>query len=43
VRQRLIEPAEIASMVTDLASPPASATIGGALRVDSGYVDSIVP
>jgi NAD(P)-dependent dehydrogenase (short-subunit alcohol dehydrogenase family) len=41
--QRLIEPAEIANMVTYLASPHASATTGGALRVDGGYVDSIVP
>jgi NAD(P)-dependent dehydrogenase (short-subunit alcohol dehydrogenase family) len=41
--QRLIEPREIANMVTYLASPLASATTGGALRVDGGYVDSIVP
>jgi NAD(P)-dependent dehydrogenase (short-subunit alcohol dehydrogenase family) len=41
--QRLIEPEEIANMVTYLASPQASATTGGALRVDGGYVDSIVP
>jgi NAD(P)-dependent dehydrogenase (short-subunit alcohol dehydrogenase family) len=41
--QRLIEPVEIANMVTYLASPLASATTGGALRVDGGYVDSIVP
>jgi NAD(P)-dependent dehydrogenase (short-subunit alcohol dehydrogenase family) len=41
--QRLIEPAEIANMVRYLASPLASATTGGALRVDGGYVDSIVP
>jgi len=41
--QRLIEPEEIANMVTYLASPLASATTGGALRVDGGYVDSIVP
>ncbi len=41
--QRLIEPPEIANMVTYLASPLASATTGGALRVDGGYVDSIVP
>ena len=41
--QRLIEPEEIAAMVTYLASPLASATTGGALRVDGGYVDSIVP
>jgi NAD(P)-dependent dehydrogenase (short-subunit alcohol dehydrogenase family) len=41
--QRLIEPDEIDNMVTYLASPLASATTGGALRVDGGYVDSIVP
>jgi NAD(P)-dependent dehydrogenase (short-subunit alcohol dehydrogenase family) len=41
--QRLIEPAEIANMVVYLASPMASATTGGALRVDGGYVDSILP
>ena len=41
--QRQIEPEEIANMVTYLASPFASATTGGALRVDGGYVDSIVP
>jgi NAD(P)-dependent dehydrogenase (short-subunit alcohol dehydrogenase family) len=41
--QRLIEPGEIANMVAYLASPLASATTGGALRVDGGYVDSIVP
>lgn len=41
--QRLIEPDEIANMVVYLASPLASATTGGALRVDGGYVDSIVP
>jgi NAD(P)-dependent dehydrogenase (short-subunit alcohol dehydrogenase family) len=41
--ERLIEPAEIANMVTYLASPLASATTGGALRVDGGYVDSILP
>jgi NAD(P)-dependent dehydrogenase (short-subunit alcohol dehydrogenase family) len=41
--ERLIEPDEIANMVTYLASPQASATTGGALRVDGGYVDSIVP
>jgi NAD(P)-dependent dehydrogenase (short-subunit alcohol dehydrogenase family) len=41
--QRLIEPPEIANMVTYLASPLASATTCGALRVDGGYVDSIVP
>ncbi|MFY4722279.1 SDR family NAD(P)-dependent oxidoreductase [Streptomyces sp. LaBMicrA B280] len=41
--QRLIEPEEIAHMVVYLASPLASATTGGALRVDGGYVDSILP
>ncbi|MDT3330769.1 SDR family oxidoreductase [Microbacterium sp. KSW-18] len=40
---RLIEPAEIANMVVYLASPLASTTAGGALRVDGGYVDSILP
>ncbi|BBY49987.1 dehydrogenase [Mycolicibacterium arabiense] len=41
--QRLIEPNEIANMVVYLASPLSSATTGGALRVDGGYVDSILP
>ncbi|MEV7811272.1 SDR family oxidoreductase [Streptomyces flaveolus] len=41
--QRLIEPEEIANMVVYLSSPHASATTGGALRVDGGYVDSILP
>jgi NAD(P)-dependent dehydrogenase (short-subunit alcohol dehydrogenase family) len=41
--QRLIEPEEIANMVAYLASDLASATTGGALRVDGGYVDNIVP
>ncbi len=41
--QRLIEPEEIANMVVYLASAQASATTGGALRVDGGYVDSIAP
>lgn len=41
--QRLIEPEEIANMVAYLASPLASATTGGAVRVDGGYVDSILP
>lgn len=40
---RLIEPEEIANMVVYLASPLASATTGGALRVDGGYVDSLIP
>ncbi|AIA01111.1 SDR family NAD(P)-dependent oxidoreductase [Streptomyces noursei] len=41
--QRLIEPEEIANLVVYLASPHASATTGGAVRVDGGYVDSILP
>lgn len=41
--QRLIEPEEIAHMVVYLASDQASATTGGALRVDGGYVDAILP
>ena len=41
--QRLIEPEEIANMVAYLSSDLASATTGGALRVDGGYVDSILP
>ncbi|MBW8483254.1 SDR family NAD(P)-dependent oxidoreductase [Actinomadura parmotrematis] len=41
--RRLIEPREIADMCVYLASEQASATTGGALRVDGGYVDSIVP
>ncbi|MEU0613196.1 SDR family oxidoreductase [Streptomyces albogriseolus] len=41
--QRLIEPEEIANMVVYLASDQASATTGGAVRVDGGYVDSILP
>lgn len=41
--QRLIEPEEIADMVVHLASDQASATTGDALRVDGGYVDSILP
>jgi NAD(P)-dependent dehydrogenase (short-subunit alcohol dehydrogenase family) len=41
--QRLIEPEEIAHLVVYLASTYASATTGGALRVDGGYVDSILP
>ncbi|MFF7215185.1 SDR family NAD(P)-dependent oxidoreductase [Streptomyces sp. NPDC008238] len=40
--QRLIEPAEIANMVVYLSSDLASATTGGALRVDGGCVDVIV-
>ncbi|MEU6218895.1 SDR family oxidoreductase [Streptomyces sp. NPDC047022] len=41
--QRLIEPEEIANMVVYLSSPFATATTGGALRVDGGYVDAILP
>jgi NAD(P)-dependent dehydrogenase (short-subunit alcohol dehydrogenase family) len=41
--RRLIEPEEIANMVVYLSSEPASATTGGALRVDGGYVDAILP
>ncbi|MGC7095487.1 SDR family NAD(P)-dependent oxidoreductase [Amycolatopsis lurida] len=41
--RRLIEPEEIANMVVYLSSPLASATTGAAIRVDGGYVDSIVP
>lgn len=41
--QRLIEPSEIANLVAYLSSPLASATTGAAVRVDGGYVDSILP
>jgi enoyl-[acyl-carrier-protein] reductase (NADH) len=41
--QRLIEPEEIANLVVYLSSRFASATTGGAVRVDGGYVDAIVP
>ncbi len=41
--QRLIEPNEIGNLVVYLSSDQASATTGGALRVDGGYVDSILP
>ena len=41
--QRLIEPEEIANLVAYLSSPLSSATTGGALRVDGGYVDAILP
>jgi NAD(P)-dependent dehydrogenase (short-subunit alcohol dehydrogenase family) len=41
--RRLIEPEEIANMVAYLSSPPASATTGAAVRVDGGYVDSVLP
>jgi NAD(P)-dependent dehydrogenase (short-subunit alcohol dehydrogenase family) len=41
--QRLIEPPEIGNLVVYLSSEFASATTGGAVRVDGGYVDSILP
>lgn len=41
--QRLIEPEEIANLVTYLSSPLSSATTGGAVRVDGGYIDAILP
>jgi NAD(P)-dependent dehydrogenase (short-subunit alcohol dehydrogenase family) len=41
--QRLIEPEEIANLVAYLSSDRASATTGGAIRVDGGYVDHILP
>ncbi|SDS95975.1 SDR family NAD(P)-dependent oxidoreductase [Jiangella sp. DSM 45060] len=41
--QRLIEPDEIANLVVYLSSAQASATTGAAVRVDGGYVDSILP
>ncbi|GKQ34942.1 SDR family NAD(P)-dependent oxidoreductase [Streptomyces sp. A012304] len=41
--RRLIEPEEIAHLVVYLSSPLASATTGGALRADGGYVDSVLP
>jgi NAD(P)-dependent dehydrogenase (short-subunit alcohol dehydrogenase family) len=40
---RLIEPQEIANLVAYLSSDLASATTGGAIRVDGGYVDHILP
>jgi NAD(P)-dependent dehydrogenase (short-subunit alcohol dehydrogenase family) len=40
--QRLIEPVEIANLCAYLASDLASATTGGAMRVDGGFVDNIV-
>ncbi|WP_129337392.1 SDR family NAD(P)-dependent oxidoreductase [Cellulomonas endophytica] len=40
---RLIRPEEIAHLVVYLASDASSATTGGALRVDGGYVDAILP
>lgn len=40
---RLIEPDEIANLVAYLSSDLSSATTGGAVRVDGGYVDHILP
>jgi NAD(P)-dependent dehydrogenase (short-subunit alcohol dehydrogenase family) len=39
--QRLATPEEVASMVTYVCSPQASATTGAALRVDGGVVRAI--
>jgi NAD(P)-dependent dehydrogenase (short-subunit alcohol dehydrogenase family) len=41
--ERLIEPEEIANLVVYLSSEYASATTGGTLRVDGGYVNAILP
>ncbi|GII42268.1 SDR family NAD(P)-dependent oxidoreductase [Planotetraspora phitsanulokensis] len=41
--KRLIDPEEIANMVVYLSSDLASATTGGALRVDGGCADHILP
>lgn len=40
--QRFIEPAEIANLVTYLASPVSSATNGAALRADGGVLPTII-
>ncbi|WP_329065026.1 SDR family NAD(P)-dependent oxidoreductase [Amycolatopsis sp. NBC_01480] len=40
---RLIRPAEVANLITYVASELASATTGGALRVDGGVATSIIP
>ncbi|MFE5142868.1 SDR family NAD(P)-dependent oxidoreductase [Streptomyces fagopyri] len=41
--RRLIAPEEIANMVVYLSSDQASATTGGAVRVDGGCIDSVIP
>ncbi|MEU0038553.1 SDR family oxidoreductase [Streptomyces sp. NPDC006333] len=41
--RRLIAPEEIANMVVYLSSDQASATTGGALRVDGGCIDAVIP
>lgn len=41
--QRLLEPEEVAHTVVYLCSDLASATTGGAVRADGGYVDSVLP
>jgi NAD(P)-dependent dehydrogenase (short-subunit alcohol dehydrogenase family) len=41
--QRLVEPTEIAQLVVYLSSPLAAATTGGAIRVEGGHIDSILP
>ncbi|WP_086828091.1 SDR family NAD(P)-dependent oxidoreductase [Allokutzneria sp. NRRL B-24872] len=41
--RRLIRPQEVANMITYVASDLASATTGGALRVDGGVATSILP
>ncbi|NMI01576.1 SDR family NAD(P)-dependent oxidoreductase [Pseudonocardia acidicola] len=40
---RLIEPREVGNMVAYLSSELASATTGGALRAEGGYIDAILP
>ncbi|SDN50782.1 SDR family NAD(P)-dependent oxidoreductase [Allokutzneria albata] len=41
--RRLIRPREVANMITYVASDLASATTGGALRVDGGVATAIIP
>jgi enoyl-[acyl-carrier-protein] reductase (NADH) len=43
IRLSRYEPEEIANLVAYVSSEQASATTGGALRVDGGYVDYILP